>query len=98
VVVPTEVPLLPVTPIIIRVIPAHAVVEGALHFLGDRILAVVDVEIVDMHALALLLADQHPIEVGDLPQLTLHFFPRREDQLEFSEQFLVLTAVLLVVF
>lgn len=51
-----------------------------------------------MHPFALLFADQDPIKMSDLPQLSIHLFSRWEDQLEFGEKLLVFSAVFFVVF
>jgi hypothetical protein len=71
---------------------------GAFDLLYNGILPILEVEVMDVHALALLLADQNAVEVCDFPKFRLHHFPRTVDEFEFSEEFLVLNAMLLVVF
>jgi hypothetical protein len=74
-----------------------SVIKRPLHLLCDGFPPLLQVELADIFAFALLSADQNAIKMGNFPQFRLHLFSRGEYQLEFWEKLFVISPIFFIV-
>ena len=83
--------------IVVVGVPSGLLLPRHLYLFGYGVISVLYVELADLLPLVLLAADEHAVEVRNLPQALLHHLPLPEHQLELLEEILVLLPILLVV-